>query len=280
MFFLCGNTLGSLEVLNCSKRDSPRISLASWYYEAVLGTEQVLTCRICKYQQQHVEVVWQKNGAPVRQSGRVHYSSHSPEEFSLRVRAVSTEDLGNYTCSLKVSGRQVESATLLLDTLPPPPVFVRLRDGLNETEQLLSWTGESRMPIIHFLLEFRLQPLSGTGEDWVSLVIPYNTRATIQQYLLRGLTSATSYEARIRTKTRHGVSHYSTTWQFTTWSPWTTSRPATVFLPRTGHESFTDSDQYKNNFAKELSSFSGVEFHCVSSSILMFLVMLLLQNLS
>ena len=116
--------------------------------------------------------------------------------------------------------------------------------------------GESRMPIIHFLLEFRLQPLSGTGEDWVSLVIPYNTRATIQQYLLRGLTSATSYEARIRTKTRHGVSHYSTTWQFTTWSPWTTSRPATVFLPRTGHESFTDSDQYKNNFAKGRISFT------------------------
>lgn len=71
----------------------------------------------------------------------LNYNSHSPEEFSLRVRAVSTEDLGNYTCSLKVSGRQVESATLLLDTLPPPPVFVRLRDGLNETEQLLSWTG-------------------------------------------------------------------------------------------------------------------------------------------
>ena len=33
-------------------------------------------------------------------------------------------------------------------------------------------------------------------------------------------------------------------------------------------------------FFSELSSFSGVEFHCVSSSILMFLVMLLLQNLS
>ena len=47
------------------------------------------------------------------------------------------------------------------------------------------------------------------------------------------LCLGTSYEARVRTKTRHGVSHYSDTWQFSTWSPWTTSKPVTVFsLPR------------------------------------------------
>ena len=86
---------------------------------------------------------WQRNGATIRQSGRVHYSSHGPEEFSLRIRKVSPDDLGNYTCSLKISatGKEVESASLLLDRLPPPPVFVGLRDGLNETSQLLTWTG-------------------------------------------------------------------------------------------------------------------------------------------
>lgn len=226
-------------------------------------------------------MVWQKDGARVRQSGRVHYYNHSPEEFSLRVRKVSGDDLGNYTCSLKLSSKLVDSATLVLDRLPPPPVFVGLRDGLNETSQLLTWTGESRMPIIHFLLEFRLRPLTGLGEDWVSLVIPYNTKTTVQQYLLRGLTSATSYEARLRTKTRHGISHYSSTWQFSTWTSWTTSSPPTVFLPRTGPgeiNTFTHSDPFKTNFPRELSSFSGVYFHGVSSHFLMFSVLVSLQS--
>ena len=40
----------------------------------------------------------------------------------------------------------------------------------------------------HFLMEFRLRPLAGAGEDWVSLVIPYNAAASTQSYLLRGLT--------------------------------------------------------------------------------------------
>ena len=48
--------------------------------------------------------------------------------------------------------------------------------------------GESQMPVIHFLMEFRLRPLAGAGEDWVSLVIPYNAAASTQSYLLRGLT--------------------------------------------------------------------------------------------
>ena len=37
--------------------------------------------------------------------------------------------------------------------------------------------------------------------------------------------SGTSYEARLRTRTRHGTSHYSDTWQFRTWSPWTPAPP-------------------------------------------------------
>ena len=47
--------------------------------------------------------------------------------------------------------------------------------------------------------------------------------------------SGTSYEARLRTRTRHGTSHYSDTWQFRTWSPWTPAPPPVtlVSLPRT-----------------------------------------------
>ena len=54
-------------------------------------------------------------------------------------------------------------------------------------------TGESQMPVIHFLMEFRLRPLAGVGEDWVSLVIPYNPATSTQSYLLRGLTPGTKH---------------------------------------------------------------------------------------
>merc|ERR1712183_809848 len=214
-----------------------------------------------------LQVSWLRDGAAILQSGRVHYSHSQGQEFSLRLRSVSASDLCNYTCSLSV-------AAIILDKRPPPPLFVGLQDGVNQTSQLLTWTGESRIPIIHFLLEFRLRPLTGAGEDWVSLVIPYDSRARVQSYLLRGLTTATSYQARIRTKTRHGISSYSPTWQFTTWSPWTTSSPVTVFsLPRTdqGEQKETQwshtSDQTKHNFPEELSPFSGVELQHISSSI-------------
>jgi len=284
--------LGS-DGFNCSKtfRDSPRLSPARWYYEAVLGGEQVLTCRVCKHRDDSVRVSWLRDGAPILQSGRVHYSHSQGEEFSLRLRSVSASDLGNYTCRLSQatsggSGGHLDSATILLDIRPPPPLFVGLQDGVNETSQLLTWTGESRMPIIHFLLEFRLSPWTGAGEDWVSLVIPYHGQARVQSYLLRGLTAATSYQARIRTKTRHGISSYSPTWQFSTWSPWTTSSPVTVFsLPRTDQGEHRETqweqipEQTKQNFAKELSSFSGVELQHISSSIFLCSVILSLLSL-
>ena len=46
------------------------------------------------------------------------------------------------------------------------------------------------MPIIHFLMEFRLRPLSGLGEDWVSLVIPFR----IVRYIVGRGRFAISYQ--------------------------------------------------------------------------------------
>ena len=37
-------------------------------------------------------------------------------------------------------------------------------------------------------MEFRLRPVAGLGEDWVSLVIPHRQGAELQTYLLQGLT--------------------------------------------------------------------------------------------
>ena len=89
------------------------------------------------------QVSWLRDGAAILQSGRVHYSHSEGEEFSLRLRSVSASDLANYTCSLSLAGsaRHLDSATIILDKRPPPPLFVGLQDGVNQTSQLLSWTG-------------------------------------------------------------------------------------------------------------------------------------------
>ena len=65
--------------------------------------------------------------------------------------------------------------------------FSRLAAGCTE-KQRYYLLGESQLPIIHFLMEFRLQPVAGLGEDWVSLVIPHRQGAELQTYLLQGLT--------------------------------------------------------------------------------------------
>jgi len=271
--------------LNCNKsvRDTPSLSSERRYYEAVVGSDILLSCQVCRYKHHAVTVSWMKNNIPISQSSRVH-SVHThrlgTDIFSLRIRSLNPRDLGNYSCNLNMDGsnKELDSVSMVVDKLPPPPVFLSRTDRVNETSQLLTWTGESQMPIIHFLMEFRLKPLAGSGEDWVSLVIPFNPNSPVQSYLLQGLTTGTSYEVRIRSKTRHGVSHYSHTWVFSTWSPWTTTKPVTVFsLPQIVHQdppqsvldqphqnnqwqpfnNYHSADSQHNSLAKELSSFSG-----------------------
>ena len=65
--------------------------------------------------------------------------------------------------------------------------FSRLAAGCTEKPRCYL-PGESQLPIIHFLMEFRLRPVAGLGEDWVSLVIPHRQGAELQTYLLQGLT--------------------------------------------------------------------------------------------
>ena len=138
----------------------PSIAAAAAYTEAVLGTDVLLSCRVCPgagagagaRHQGAGGVTWRRGTAPVAQSSRVH-SLHTAREaadpeagllVSLRIRAVTRPDLGNYSCSLGSGG-----ASLVLDTLPPPPVFTSKKDGINQTSQLLSWTGN-----IHRVVQF------------------------------------------------------------------------------------------------------------------------------
>ena len=161
-----------------------------------------------------VQVFWSLAGVPLVQSSRLHTYQKHTETYVLRVKQATSKDMGNYTCSVEnMEGKITDYKTITVDTAPQPPVFVPEPDRVKASAQLLTWTGKSGLPIIQYLLEFRLSPVSGVGEDWVSLVIPY--QASPQSYLLRGISPGTSYQARIRTKTRNGISHYSNLLEFT-----------------------------------------------------------------
>ena len=179
---------------------------------------------------------WWEDGSQLGPSSKLQIYQRHPASHLLVVKDVTPEDMGNYTCVVSnVQGKVMDQTSIEVNKLPPPPRFLDQPDMQNETSQLLSWRGESRLPIIQFLLDFRLSPMSGPGEDWVSLVIPY--QKTEQSYLIRGLSPGTRYEARLRTRTRHGKSAYSETVRFSTYSPWTpqshyittTQHPATEF---------------------------------------------------
>jgi hypothetical protein len=249
------------ETVGCHKtvREPATIDTTTLYREALPGEDFTLSCSVCKYHHHAVQVAWALEGTRLQPSSRVHTYQKHPDIYLLVVKQAMHRDMGNYSCMVEnMDGKVMDQKIIRVDQTPPPPEFLAQRDRVSSSSQNLTWTGASGLPIIQYLLEFRLSPVSGVGEDWVNLVIPF--QASPQSYLLRGLSEGTSYQARVRTKTRHGLSYYSNILEFTTYSAWTTrpttSRPNTMFsLPQTRQEK--QREVVGTSRAKELSAFSS-----------------------
>ena len=140
--------------------------------EAKLDQSLVLSCKVCIPRHQDAAVLWEKDGRRVGESQAVRGYRRGHDEFALRVQRMRTADLGNYTCILNVGGAGVDRRGVEVSLLPPPPVWQLKETGNTETSQVLRWRGESRLPIINYVLEFRLKPVSGRGEDWIPIVVP------------------------------------------------------------------------------------------------------------
>ena len=141
-----------------------------------------------------------------------------PNKYKLKLLArVNRERLGNYTCALPGS-----QSLIVVDKLPPPPI-INLNPPIgstNLTSQKVMWKASSQVSVIQLLLDFRE---TTAQREWVSLVIPYT--APHQHYTIRGLSPGTRYQVRLRSRTRLGISSFSTTFNFTTLSLATTARP-------------------------------------------------------
>jgi hypothetical protein len=99
--------------------------------------------------------------------------------------------LGNYTCILREGGGhhqpggglRRDAKQLVVSLLPPPPEWKRRlptepSPTATTTSQVLEWRGVSKLPIINYQLEVRLRPEEGPGEDWLSIVVPYQVPNT------------------------------------------------------------------------------------------------------
>ena len=127
-----------------------------------------------------MQVTWSLSGTRLLQSSKLHTYQKHPDKYILVVRQATMKDMGDYSCTVSnMEGKVIDSKTITVDQIPPPPAFIPEPDRVNSSSQLLTWTGKSELPIIQFLLDFCLSPASGVGEDWVSPVIPYQTSPSV-----------------------------------------------------------------------------------------------------
>ena len=155
----------------------PRLVKVRNHVEAELGKPLILSCKVCTGRSKDVNVKWEKDGIPVLESQDLRSYRRHKQEFVLRVQNMGVEFLGNYSCTLLHNGVESEHENLIVSQLPPPPTWEAEQDRRNPNEQTLRWTGFSRLPIINYILEFRLKPVSGSGEDWISLVVPFEVNS-------------------------------------------------------------------------------------------------------
>ena len=151
----------------------PELVKVRSHVEAELGKPLILSCKVCTGRSKDVNVKWEKDGSPVLESQDLRSYRRHTQEFVLRVQHMGKEFLGNYSCNLVNQGVERESQNLVVSQLPPPPTWDPEQDRISPSQQTLRWTGYSRLPIINYILEFRLKPVSGSGEDWISLVVPF-----------------------------------------------------------------------------------------------------------
>ena len=158
--------------------------------EAILGESLAIPCRVCGTGSSDLAVDWQKEGAPIAESADVRSFRRHRGEFVLRVSSVREIHLGNYTCILRQGGAGLgrrDAKNVVVSLLPPPPDWEEAATPLDpaaavaSTSRLLRWRGLSSLPIINYLLEVRLRPEAGDGEDWLSIVVPYQVRMDIRK---------------------------------------------------------------------------------------------------
>jgi len=247
---LKGNdTLIANERCENNYRGDPVLVSDVGHVEAALGDPLILHCRVCLPRRRDVSVSWQKEGKTVGSSEQLRGYRRERGEFVLRVQRMEANLLGNYSCTLQVEGKAIDRRLMVVSTRPPPPLWQPMPDRTSEKEQILRWAGASKQPIIDYFLEFRLKPRTGAGEDWISITVP--SQEGVQEYVLRGLNPGTEYQAKVRSRTRSGLSPASPTLSFSTYSP---------FAPSPTKYSMSREEKMTQTFFSSSSSLSSRSF--------------------
>eukprot|EP00095_Tigriopus_kingsejongensis_P008872 snap_masked-scaffold15_size728074-processed-gene-6.5 protein:Tk08872 transcript:snap_masked-scaffold15_size728074-processed-gene-6.5-mRNA-1 annotation:"opioid-binding protein cell adhesion molecule-like" len=192
------------------------------------------------------EAWWMKDGKLLtRSTSRVRQMVHGQNHFLLRIKNLRDSDFGTYTCGhnasadfnggIQTTTQPGQGLVAVTDSIEvsgvPYPAKFDLPTLWSDSIFKLTWRVNCSTPIINYQLEFREVPHG----EWVTLNVPgdfgrsfrsryYNRFAPSQikveehvgTYTLKGLTSGTSYEARVRSRNEYGLSGQSTVISFHT----------------------------------------------------------------
>lgn len=224
--------------------DAPEIEVERPYVHTGVGFEAYLVCMVHAEPPPHV--VWYKDDI---QLGTTEFYSQQVQKnrYNLIIRNVTFSDFGNYTCQ---AGNKFgkDRATLKLTGIPSTCIFDSstlsdYRDMYN-----VSWSVQSFSSIHEYRLFYIKQSLHHMSQEnyqfatnsisfdqWENVVIPGTTMMDYNSfefhnnytrfhhhtkhrmfYLIRNLTPATNYIARIQARNEHGWNKLSSIFHFST----------------------------------------------------------------
>ncbi|XP_054708126.1 obscurin-like [Uloborus diversus] len=168
------------------------------------GEDAVFRCRVTA--QPSAQVSWFRNDGILVESSRILMGQYSDGLCTLTLRPAKAYDVGVYKCVARNShGITTCRARLHLGTAPnkPDPPHA---DCCSDTEVLLRWNMSRDDAFVIPTLGYSIEQKQEGTEEWTKMSGVFPTH---EFYLVRGLSPATSYRFRIRSRNKFGWSDLS-----------------------------------------------------------------------
>lgn len=181
----------------------PEIHVPKPWVHAGLDTTKEINCIV--YTESPVNVTWFKDDMQLSNSGDHLRIVSNNNTYSIVLRKLTEEDMGNYTCVARNSGGET-SAIIEISGLASAVKFKSDPSSYKPTSYALMWEVESYSLVIDYLLQFRERKENSTN-DWEEVTIPAERQPGLiqtQTYDITGLKENTFYDMSIQVRNKFG----------------------------------------------------------------------------
>eukprot|EP00092_Neocalanus_flemingeri_P087809 GFUD01110874.1.p1 GENE.GFUD01110874.1~~GFUD01110874.1.p1 ORF type:complete len:497 (+),score=131.98 GFUD01110874.1:127-1617(+) len=206
-----GNPVSNRIIVNIEYK--PEIELEEVFVHTQNGNKVEIVCTVHGSPPPTVE--WTRNGEVIKKDVKHLTTQHVGSHHSLVIQSVRPADYGSYSCS---AGNRLGSAQAVMQISgkASPAHFKSNPAGTEESSYLLEWSSMSYTPITEFHLETR----QVGSEVWRKYsVSPHPDQEVYhsagKQYLTN-LQMATTYQARVKSRNKEGMSEWSSLFIFAT----------------------------------------------------------------